>query len=171
MRDTGRQFFDSFMLAVGILIGVAVGLFLLVRIVAIDTQGQLVLEDPQVQAAINERIRPIGQVVLLGDPRLEVVTLTTAAPEPVQTILSGPQVYNAACYLCHSAPGVGGAPVIGDVDAWSSRIAQGLDLLNEHAVDGYQGEIGFMPAKGGRVDLSDGEIISAVEYMVEQASQ
>lgn len=171
MRDQDQQFFDSFMLVVGILIGVAVGLFFLVRIVAIDTQGQFVLEDERVQAEIEARIRPVGQVVLLGAAELEAAAALSVSPAPVATVMSGAQVFNAACYLCHSAPGVGGAPVVGDAAAWGARIAQGIETLNDHALNGYQGAAGFMPAKGGRVDLSDAEITSAVEYMVEQAAQ
>lgn len=169
MRDPDQQFFDSFMLVIGILIGVAVGLFFLVRMIAIDTQGQYVLEDPEVQAQINERIAPVGRVLMMGDEALAAAAAApTVAPEQVQAPMSGPQVYNAACYLCHSAPGVGGAPVIGDVSAWASRVEQGTDVLNDHALNGYQGDTGFMPAKGGRMDLSDDEVISAVEYMLGQ---
>ena len=173
MRQADRQFFDSFMLVVGILIGVAVGLFFFVRIVAIETQGRFVLEDPAVQAEINERIRPVGEVVPLGSAELEAAAAAapTGAPAPVATVLSGPQVYNAACYLCHAPPGVPGAPVLGDTAAWAPRIAQGIETLNEHALKGFQGTAGFMPPKGGRVDLSDAEIIAAVEYIVGQARQ
>jgi len=171
LRDQDQQFFDSFMLVVGILIGAAVGLFFLARIIALDTQGQFVLDDPKVQAEIDERIRPVGQVSLLGDKELEAAAAAAVAPAPVATVLSGPQVFNTTCYLCHAAPGVGGAPVVGNADAWEPRIAQGIDTLKQHAINGFQGEAGFMPAKGGRVDLSDDEIGSAVEYMVEQVSQ
>jgi cytochrome c5 len=172
LRQADRQFFDSFMLVVGILIGVAVGLFFFVRLVAIETQGQYVLEDPQVQAEIDERIRPVGQVVLLGSAELEAAAAApTAAPTQVATVLTGPQVYNAACYLCHSPPGVPGSPHLGDAAAWAPRIAQGMETLHSHAINGFQGAAGVMPPKGGRVDLSDGEIIAAVEYMVEQARQ
>jgi cytochrome c5 len=168
LRAQDRQFFDSFMLVIGILIGAAVGIGLLVRMVAIDTQGQFVLDDPTVQAAINERIAPVGHVVLLGTEELEAATQAAAAPARVETTLSGPQVYNEACYLCHAAPGVGGAPVIGDASAWTDRVAQGHDTLVEHALNGYQGSAGFMPAKGGRMDLSDDEVVSAVDYMLSQ---
>jgi cytochrome c5 len=171
LRDQDQQFFDSFMLVVGILIGVAVGLFFLVRIVSIDTQGRFVLEDAQVQAEIDDRIRPVGQVILLGAAELEAAANAAAAPEPVAAAMSGPQVYNAACYLCHSPPGVGGAPVLGDAEAWTPRIEQGMDTLVSHALNGYQGATGFMPAKGGRVDLSDDEIVAAIEYMVSQVQQ
>jgi cytochrome c5 len=40
-----------------------------------------------------------------------------------------------------------------------------------HALQGFQGEKGFMPQKGGRPDLSDAEIMGAVDYMVEQAKK
>jgi cytochrome c5 len=169
LRQHDQQFFDTFMLVIGILMGVAVGLFFLARLIAIDTQGTYVLGDPEVQAAIAERIRPIGEVALISDVEAEAAAPAAAPPVPVETTLSGPQVYNAACYLCHSPPGVGGAPVLGDMQAWAPRAEQDLDVLIDHAINGYMGEAGFMPAKGGRVDLSDEEVVSAVEYMLEQA--
>lgn len=169
MRDQDQQFFDSFMLVVGILIGVAVGLFFLVRMIAIDTQGQFVLDDPTVQAEIDARIAPVGQVMLLGSAELAAAAAPpVAAPERVATPMTGAQVYNEACIACHVPPGVGGAPPLGDSEAWVARVAQGMDVLTEHALNGYQGSAGFMPAKGGRVDLSDAEIIRAIEYMLEQ---
>lgn len=169
MRDQDRQFFDTFMLVLGILIGVAVGLFFFVRAIAIDTQGEYVLEDPTVQEQIEQRIAPVGNVVLAGSEELEQVAAAVSEPEPVETTLTGPQVYNSACNVCHASPGVGGAPVFGDAEAWSSRIDKGFETLTRHAIDGFQGEAGFMPAKGGRSDLSDNEVIDAVRYMVEEA--
>lgn len=168
-RQHDQQFFDSFMLVIGILMGVGVGLFFLARMIALETEGRYIMEDPAVLAAIDQRIAPIGQVALVGSPEAEAAAPSVAAPSPVETTLSGPQVYNAACYLCHSPPGVGGAPVLGDVAAWQPRLEQGLETLVRHAIEGYMGEAGFMPAKGGRVDLSDEAVASAVDYMVEQS--
>jgi cytochrome c5 len=34
---------------------------------------------------------------------------------------------------------------------------------------GFQGDKGFMPPKGGRPDLSDAEIMAAVDYITSQA--
>jgi len=94
-----------------------------------------------------------------------------ATPEAVAAPLTGRQVYNAVCIACHAAPGVGGAPALGDRDAWAARIAQGMDTLFDHALNGFSGSTGgIMPRKGGRLDLSDEEIIAAVRYLVEQAS-
>ena len=159
------------MLALGIFVGVAAGLLFFVRMSALEARDQFPLDDPAVQAAIAERIRPVGSVLLIGDPELEAAAATTvaiAAPAPVDTVLTGAQTYNEACYLCHSPPGVGGAPVIGETEAWLPRLEQGIEILHERSLNGFQGEVGFMPAKGGRVDLSDEEVMSAVDYLIEQ---
>jgi cytochrome c5 len=95
----------------------------------------------------------------------------TSTPKAAVAPLTGPQVYNAVCIACHAPPGVGGAPALGDRDAWAARIAQGKDTLIDHALHGFSGSKGVMPKKGDRVDLSDEEIIAAVEYMVGQAAR
>ena len=166
MRGQDQQFFDTFMLVVGILIGVAVGLFFLARMIAIDTQGQYVLSDPTVRAEIEKRIEPVGQVILMGSEELAAAAAAAvAAPTQVAAPLTGAQVYNQACFACHTPPGTLGAPPLGDSAAWEPRIAQGRALLIEHALLGFNNT---MPPKGGRADLSDDEIIGAVDYMLEQ---
>ena len=85
----------------------------------------------------------------------------------VMTMLSGEEVYNSACIACHMT-GAGGAPLLGDAGAWEARVAQGKQLLIQRAVEGYTGEVGIMPAKGGRLDLSDEEVENAVTYMLDQ---
>jgi cytochrome c5 len=170
LRHQDQQFFDSFMLVIGILMGVAVGLFFLVNAISIETQDLYVTEDPAVQAAIEDRIRPVGRVMLLGDAELAAAAAAAvAAPTPVATVMTGPQVYNAACIVCHQPPGTGGAPPFGDVAAWAPRIEQGMDTLYMHALQGFQGTAGYMPPKGGRVDLSDDEIRAAVDYLLEES--
>jgi cytochrome c5 len=56
---------------------------------------------------------------------------------------------------------------MGDQGAWAARIAQGADTLHKHAIEGFQGSAGLMPAKGGRADLTDELVIQAVDYMVD----
>jgi len=85
--------------------------------------------------------------------------------------LTGQQVYKTVCIACHAPPGVGGAPALGNADAWAGRIAQGMDTLIGHALNGFSGNTGVMPKKGERPDLSDEEIIKGVKYMVEQVAQ
>ncbi len=62
-----------------------------------------------------------------------------------------------------------GAPKLADKAAWAPRIAQGKDTLYKHAIGGYQGKAGVMPAKGGS-QASDEEVKAAVDYMVSKAS-
>lgn len=78
---------------------------------------------------------------------------------------AGEKTYKMACFACHGT-GAAGAPKYADKAAWKDRIAQGNDTLYKHAIEGYQGKTGFMPAKGGRADLSDADVKAAVDYMV-----
>jgi cytochrome c5 len=114
----------------------------------------------------------VGQAALADSEELAAAQAPPiSTPEAVAAPLTGPQVYNAVCIACHAPPGVGGAPPLGDGDAWAARIAQGMDTLIDHALHGFTGSTGVMPRKGGRVDLSDEEIIGAIEYMVERVAQ
>ena len=81
---------------------------------------------------------------------------------------AGKAVYTANCAACHGY-GVAGAPKVGDAAAWKDRIAEGMGTLVDHAINGYQGASGYMPAKGGHPSLSDADVGNAVAYMVEQS--
>ena len=80
----------------------------------------------------------------------------------------GESIYKTKCIACHGS-GVAGAPKLGDKAAWAPRIAQGIAVLNQHAIGGFKGSTGIMPPKGGFASLSDEEILSTVEYMVSQS--
>lgn len=123
--------------------------------------GAIDLTDKQ-RAAVEERIKPVGEVCLHGDS-----SCGTAAAAGADTVArSGEEVYNAACMACHMT-GAGGAPVTGDVVAWAERINKGMDVLHESGVEGIEGT--GMMAKGGCMDCSDEEVIAAVDYMVEES--
>ena len=80
----------------------------------------------------------------------------------------GQKTYQTACFACHGT-GAAGAPKIGDKAAWAPRIAQGMATLEKHALGGFKGKKGVMPAKGGRADLSDADVKAAVAHMVSQS--
>ena len=81
----------------------------------------------------------------------------------------GKETYDVVCFACH-AQGLAGAPKPGDKEAWPARIAQGNDVLYDHAINGYTGASGsMMPAKGGRADIADDDIKAAVDYMVAES--
>ncbi len=169
MSDSDRKSVDLILLTIGVLVGVAVGIFIIARDVNNENLARMRLNDPEYQLAVNDRIEPFGKVALDGeaiqtDETLERVTEAQEAP----ALMTGPQVYNTACLACHGG-GIGGAPMTGDKAAWAPRIAQGKDTLHKHALEGFTGSVGFMPPKGGRTDLSDEEITAAVDYLIDQA--
>lgn len=166
-----QKFFDMYSLVIGVLVVAAIGIYILAAEMSERTQKVYTRDTAEYRAEVAKRIRPVGEVYLPGEeaaadaPNVE----TAPTPEPVATSMSGPQVYNAACVICHGN-GVGGAPIVGDAGQWSGRIAQGIDVMKQHAIQGFQGSAGFMPPKGGRMDLSDEEVGAAVEFMVGESS-
>lgn len=96
-----------------------------------------------------------------------------AAPAPAVAAADGDEhgksVFNKTCALCHAA-GVAGAPMPGNKEEWAPRIAQGKDVLYKHAMEGFTGQKGMMPPRGGNPALTDEDIKAAVDYMVGKSS-
>lgn len=113
-------------------------------------------------AAVAERTKPVGEV--------NTGKVADAAPKAAATpaAIDGKSVFQGACFACHGT-GAAGAPKVGDVANWGPRIAQGIDTVNKNAINGFAGKDGVMPAKGGRTDLSDAEVLAAVQYMVDSS--
>lgn len=156
-----KHFYDSFLLVLGILVGVAVVLIFLARVIASYTQAQTVQGDIKVQQATAERIAPVAKLAISGadNSALDPPKATVVAAD-----LAGEEAYKA-CVACHGT-GLAGAPKFGDKGAWAPRIAQGMPTLYKHAIEGFQGKAGFMPAKGGRADYSEKSVTNAVDHMV-----
>ena len=165
MSAQDSKFFDLFMVVLAILVGISVMIYFISANLSEGSQQQFITQDAAYQEQIKSRIAPVGQVSMPGD---EFVAPVVAAAEPVKEELTGAQVYNNACGACHTN-GIGGAPKLGDVAGWEPRIAQGLEILREHAINGYQGDAGYMPAKGGNLGLSDDEVYRAIDYMVAES--
>jgi cytochrome c5 len=162
-----RTFFDTSLLVLGILVGVTIGLIIIARIIAANTSVANRAEDPVFQRQVEERIQPVARVAIAGQDNSSLAP-PAAAPAVAATAaadLTGEQIYNQACVACHGA-GVAGAPKLGDKAAWAPRIAQGMDTLHKHALQGFQGKAGYMPPKGGRTDLSDQSVMNGVDYIV-----
>ncbi len=96
------------------------------------------------------------------------VATTTASGQQEAGPANGEAVYQTTCVACHSS-GIAGSPVVGDVDDWTARLEQGFETLVTHAIEGYTGSTGFMPAKGGNPSLSDEAVTAAVQFMVDQS--
>jgi len=77
---------------------------------------------------------------------------------PVQADVS---VYNKSCKACH---GFGPGPKLGNKADWKDRVTKGMPALVKAAIDGTAKG---MPAKGGNPKLTDAQVKSAVQYMVD----
>ena len=175
MAKTDRHFKTVFSAVLGILIAIALVLIGVSRGIDSGPKGARDTTDPLMQAEAHARIKPFGQVAVAGADNAALaiiapVTAPGAAGGDAGAALptDGKSVYDTACAACHGV-GLAGAPKFGDKAAWASRVAQGVATLDKHAIEGYQGSAGFMPAKGGRVDLSDDAVKAAVQYMAEAA--
>jgi len=93
------------------------------------------------------------------------VTAPVAATAPVAENALGKSVFGKVCAMCH-AVGAAGSPKPGDKADWGPRIAQGNEVLYKHALEGFTGAKGQMPARGASTTLKDEEIKAAVDYMV-----
>jgi cytochrome c5 len=96
-------------------------------------------------------------------PAAAAAPAAEAAPAKV-SLEVGKKIYDTACMACHTA-GIAGAPKLGDKGQWADRIQKGMPVLYDHAINGFQGSAGVMPAKGGS-QASDAEVKAAVDYMI-----
>ncbi len=140
----------------------------LCALAAVAVQAQVALTDEQ-RAVIEERIAPPASVCLQGETCGGVPAGAAAASGGGESggmqvaAVDGEATYNSACMACHMS-GAGGAPIVGDADAWAPRIAKGEEALYNSGLNGVTGT--GMLAKGGRADLSDEAVIAAVDYMI-----
>lgn len=139
-------------LAALVIVSSVVGLlYFLAQVVSSNTAAAS--SSAQTEEQIVERLRPVAGFEMGA---------TSKGPK------TGEEVFNSLCTACHLA-GVAGAPKMGDAGAWGPRIAQGADTLFKHALEGFTGKTGTMPAKGGNPALSDLEIQRAVVFMANKS--
>lgn len=106
--------------------------------------------DSSERAQIEERIKPVGHVRLVGQ-----------AKENNQA-LSGQMIYEKHCIICHR-DGIAGAPRFEQEADWTARMTgRNIDNLVTSAIQG----INAMPAKGTCGECSDDDIKQAIEYML-----
>jgi cytochrome c5 len=167
------DFFTTFSIVIGMLIAIAFLLFGVARVVGGGAQKAAIYEDPIYLAEVEKRVQPFANVAVAGKDNSALVVKAESPPAastlPARALpKDGAALFQSVCSTCHGA-GIAGAPKAGDKAAWAPRIAEGKATLYQHAINGYQGKAGAMPAKGGRPDLPDDLIRQGVDYMVSLA--
>ncbi|MFT5113700.1 MAG: cytochrome c5 [Parasphingorhabdus sp.] len=156
------SFAKSFFTMIALMTSLTIFLVVLAHIYSGEVMAKLRSEKQlDVDMIVAERVKPVGEIQV-GEP-----AVTEDEPIVVAAV-SGEQTFQQACFACHGT-GIAGAPKVGDSAAWTTRIAAGTDALYDHAINGFQGSTGMMPAKGGQAALSDDAVKAAVDYMVEKS--
>ena len=159
-KEQDQVFFRNFSLIVGALAVLMVIFFIAAHVVTDDPQATAERQSQQVA----ERTKPMGGVSIAGEEEEPVMEVADAG----ETTATGDsnEVYDGLCVSCHGS-GIPGIPQTGDVEAWAPRIAKGMDALYTNAITGFTGESGMMMMpRGGNPELTDDEVKSAVDYMV-----
>ena len=173
MEQQDSQFVTVFSLVIGMLVAIAIILFGLSRVVGDHTEAVEVYTDPLYAAAVRERTAPFAREAIAGHNNAALAIQAPAGAGPSVALSvpkNGKELFMQVCSTCHG-PGLVGAPKAGDKSAWASRIAEGRQTLYDHALHGFTGKTGTMPAKGGRTDLPDALIKQGVDYMLSLVGQ
>lgn len=148
-----KNFLVTFTIVLGFLGAFTIAISIIARMISTAAA-----DDPSAQARIEERIKPVGEVVTDPAKLLEV-----AAVGPARAPMTGEQVVTKVCGACHGT-GVLNAPKVGDKAAWGKLKAAGIKALVASSVKGKN----QMPPRGGDPSLSDDELKAAIEQMLKQ---
>ncbi len=168
MSKQDTHFVNTFSMVIGILVLVAIGILAFARVVAAHTQETDSIEQQDFAKSVAARIEPLSQEAIVGQDNT-ALTIKPDSPAGAAAALpipkDGAQVYEQVCSACHGL-GIAGAPKAGDAALWLPRIAKGKTVLYDHALHGFTGTAGTMPAKGNRLDIPDALIEEGVDHMV-----
>jgi len=148
-QEEDRKVLNMLLIVVGALVAFFVLILIIAQIVSGPKDGATGV-DKMVESATIERIKPFGEI--------NIGTAPVAAPAGA---VDAKSAYTASCFACHGT-GAAGAPKLGDKAEWKNRIAQGMDTLVDHAINGFKG----MPPRGGS-SLNDAAVEAVVKYMVD----
>jgi cytochrome c5 len=89
-------------------------------------------------------------------------TVSSAGPERLSEAQM--QQWLRSCALCH-VTGVGGAPLVGNVEQWQERVEQGRELLLAHTIEGFNA----MPPLGYCMSCEREDFSAMIDFMAGDA--
>jgi len=172
ITPTDRVFLRHFSMLIGFLVLV---MFALIALALHLYAEHPPAKNPEEKQIVEARIAPVGGVYAGDTGRAALVAAQEAAKKAAESqvayggTLDGKTIFGDLCQTCHTNAATG-APLLTDKANWAPRIAQGIDTLFKHAIEGFQGKDGkLMPAKGGNPSLTDAQVKATVQWMVSQA--
>ena len=172
-QEKDKIFFRNFSLTLAFIAAMMIA-FYFIADAAVKSKYGLAADDAgNVDNNVAELTKPVGQVAILSEASEDVIEedamVADAPTEQSAGSNDGESVYNGLCVNCHGIAALAAMiPQTGDSVAWSPRIEKGVDVLYANAINGYTGEMGMMPAKGGNPALSDDEVKAAVDYIISE---
>lgn len=167
-KEQDKVFFRNFSLALGFIAVMMVAFFVVANFAGSDDEANAKMR----AAEVAEVTAPVGEVTADGEEVAEEAPVEAVADAGGSEEASGDvgeTVYKGLCVNCHGIAAMAAMiPQTGDAAAWEARIAKGIDTLYDHAINGFTGDMGMMPAKGSNPALSDDEVKAAVDYIVKQ---
>ena len=167
MRNYDLEFLKKFSMVIGFLVVLTFGLM----IVAYFVHVSLPQDVPEaVMQRTEARIAPVGAVYAgsTGAARQAAANAAAAAQAASQVAYGGTTdgsvIYGQLCTGCHTS-GAGGAPTL-TAAGMGARAGKGKDTLYKHAIEGFTGTAGVMPAKGGNPALTDEQVKVTVDWML-----
>jgi cytochrome c5 len=167
VRNYDLDFLKKFSLVIGILMLITLGLILFSRYL----HGVIPPEvDPAAVQRTAARIAPAGGVYAgeTGAAAQTAAAAAAAAKAAAQVAyggtLDGGVIYNNLCAGCH-ASGAGGAPLL-TAAGMGARQGKGLETLYKNSIEGFTGDAGIMPPKGGNPALTDAQVKASVDWML-----
>ena len=135
------------------------------------TGPETMYDDPTIQPLIAKfGVKMPNQGVKPDEAQriIDYLASWKSAQAPSADVSPEEKVYRKICFACHDQA-VGGAPKIGDKEAWGPRLAQDEATLLKHIKEGFQGKAGYMPPRGSCADCSDEDLASALKYIRSRA--
>ena len=167
MRNYDLEFLKKFSLVIGFLMLVTLGLIFGAYYVHLQLPAEV---HPAATRQTRDRIAPQGSVYAGATGAASQAAATAAAASKAASqvayggTMDGSVIYNQLCTGCHTS-GAGGAPTL-TAAGMGARAGKGNDTLYKHAIEGFTGAAGVMPAKGGNPALTDEQVKATVDWML-----